>query len=36
MAKKGTAKQTKGRSGGGRFKKGVRAKAVGNKNASKK
>ena len=33
--KKGTAKQTKGRSKGGRFKKGVTSGLVGNKNAKK-
>jgi hypothetical protein len=36
VAKKGTAKSTKGRSGSGKFKKGVRSKLVGNSNARKK
>ncbi len=31
-----SAKKTKGRTGGGKFKKGVRSKAVGNKNGRKR
>jgi hypothetical protein len=33
--KKGTAKSTPNRSGGGRFKKGVKVKQLGNRNARK-
>ncbi len=36
MAKKGTAKSTKGRTGGGKLKKGVRSKSLGNNNGRKR
>ncbi len=34
--KKGTAKGTKGRTSGGKLKKGVRSKSLGNRNGAKK